>query len=152
MQTGLAEVWIYHADRTWSGLNQLKKAQATHMQGLSLLDRGITLRWELGCTSLKEIITELHTSPTSGIERTLVIKHFNRQNKTVTSFCGPLMVWILWRAKIFLECSPVSCKDRQEVAWFQHPRLPAGGSHTDSLLEKFIIYQSKNILLKKQAY
>ena len=33
------------------------------------------------------------------------------------------------------ECSPVSCKDRQEVARFQHPRLPAGGDHTGSLLE-----------------
>ena len=78
---------------------------------------------------LKEIITGLHTSATSGIERTFVIKHFNRQNKTGTNFCGPLMVQILGRAKIFLECSPVSCKDRQEVAWFQHPRPPAGGGH-----------------------
>ena len=86
------------------------------MQGLSLLDRGITPRWELGCTSLKEIITGLHTSATSRIERTFVIKHFNKQNKTVTNFCGPVMVQILGRAKIFLECSPVSCKDRQEVA------------------------------------
>ena len=87
------------------------------MQGLSLLDRGLTLVWELGCTFLKEeIITGLHTSPTSGIERTFAIKHFNRQNKTVTNFCGPVMVQILGRAKIFLECSPVSYEDRQEVA------------------------------------
>ena len=85
--------------------------------------------WELGCTFLKEIITGLHTSATSGIERTFAIKHFNRQNKTVTNFCGPVMVQILGRAKIFLECSPVSYEDRQEVAWFQHPRLPAGGGH-----------------------
>ena len=72
--------------------------------------------WELGCTSLKEIITGLHASSTPGTERTLVIKHFNRQNKTVTNFCGPVMVQILGRAKIFLECSPESGKDRQEVA------------------------------------
>ena len=92
------------------------EAQATHMQGLSLLDMGLTLVWELGCTFLRELIIGLHTSPTSGIERTFVIKHFNRQNKTGTNFCGPLMVQILARAKIFLECSPVSCNDRQEVA------------------------------------
>ena len=42
-----------------------QEAQVTHMQGLSLLDRGLTLMWELGCTFL-EIITGLHTSPTSG--------------------------------------------------------------------------------------
>ena len=44
-----------------------QEAQVTHMQGLSLLDRGLTLMWELGCTFLEEeIITGLHTSPTSG--------------------------------------------------------------------------------------
>ena len=72
--------------------------------------------WELGCTFLKEIITGLHISATSGIERTFVIKCFNKQNKTVTNFYGPVMVQILGRAHIFLECSPVCCTDRQEVA------------------------------------
>ena len=86
------------------------------MQSLSPLDMGLTLVWELECTSLKEIITGLQTSATSGIEITFAIKHFNRQNKTVTNFCGPVMVQILGRAKIFLECSPVSYEDRQEVA------------------------------------
>ena len=86
------------------------------MQGLSSLDMGLTFVWELGCTSLKEIITGFHTLTTSGIERTFAIKHFNKQNKTVTNFCGPVMVQILGTAKIFLECSLVSCKDRQEVA------------------------------------
>ena len=43
-----------------------QEAQVTHMQGLSSLDRGLTLMWELGCTFLEEIITGLHTSPTSG--------------------------------------------------------------------------------------
>ena len=44
-----------------------QEAQVTHMQGLSLVDRGLTLMWELGWTFLEEeIITGLHTSPTSG--------------------------------------------------------------------------------------
>ena len=44
-----------------------QEAQVTHMQGLSSLDRGLTLMWELVCTFLEEeIITGLHTSPTSG--------------------------------------------------------------------------------------
>ena len=46
-----------------------QEAQVTHMQGLSPLDvgRGLTLVWELGRTFLEEeIITQLHTSPTSG--------------------------------------------------------------------------------------
>ena len=44
-----------------------QEAQVTHIQGYSLLDRGLTLVWELGSTFLEEeIITGLHTSPTSG--------------------------------------------------------------------------------------
>ena len=44
-----------------------QEAQVTHMQGLSSLDMGLTLMWELGSTFLEEeIITGLHTSPTSG--------------------------------------------------------------------------------------
>ena len=44
-----------------------QEAQVTHMQGLSSLDRGLTLVWELGCTFLEEeIISGLHTSPTWG--------------------------------------------------------------------------------------
>ena len=43
-----------------------QEAQVTHMQGLSSLDSGLTLLWKLGCTFLEEeIITGLHTSPTS---------------------------------------------------------------------------------------
>ena len=37
-----------------------QEAQVTHMQGLSSLDRGLTLLWELGCTFLKEEIITLH--------------------------------------------------------------------------------------------
>ena len=118
------------------------------MQSLSSLDMGLTLVWGLGCTSLKEIITGLHTSPTSGIERTFAIKHFNRQNKTGTNFCGPLMVQILGRAKIFLECSSVSCKDRQEVAWFQHPRPPAGGGHWKPSGKAYYLSEQKYTLEK----
>ena len=44
-----------------------QQAQVTHMQGLSSLDGGLTLMWELGCTFLEEeIITGFHPSPTSG--------------------------------------------------------------------------------------
>ena len=44
-----------------------QQAQVTHMQGLSSLDGGLTLVWELGCTFLEEeSITGLHTSPTWG--------------------------------------------------------------------------------------
>ena len=62
-----------------------------------------------------------------------------------------MMVKIQGRARSFLECSPVSCKDRQEVAWFQNPRF-AADEHTGSLLEKDILDQNNNILLKLQAY
>ena len=43
-----------------------QEAQVTHMQGVSLLNRGLTLVWEPGCTFLGEIIAGLHTSPISG--------------------------------------------------------------------------------------
>ena len=43
-----------------------QQAQVTHMQGLSSLDGGLTLVWELGCTFLEEVISGLHTSPTPG--------------------------------------------------------------------------------------
>ena len=42
------------------------EAQVIHMQGLSSLDRGLTLMWELASKFLKEKITGLHMSPTSG--------------------------------------------------------------------------------------
>jgi len=61
------------------------------------------------------------------------------------------MARIQGRARNFLECSPVSCKDRQEVARFQDARLPAGDSHPGRLLEKYILYQSKNVLLRLQT-
>jgi hypothetical protein len=48
-----------------------QEAQVTHMQGLSSLHRGLTCVWELGCTVLKEVITGLHTSPTSGNQKNL---------------------------------------------------------------------------------
>ena len=56
------------------------------------------------------------------------------------------------RQEFFIVCSPVSCKGTQGVAWFQHPRLPAGGDHSGNLLEKYILYQNKNVLLKFQPY
>ena len=50
------------------------------------------------------------------LNKIFVIKHFNRQNRHVPNFSGHLMVRIHGRATNFLECSPVCCQDRQEVA------------------------------------
>ena len=87
------------------------------MQGLSSLDEGLTLVWELGCTFLEEeIITGSTLHPHQETERICVIKHFNRQNNNITNFCGHVMVRMQGRARNFLECSSASCKDRQEVA------------------------------------
>ena len=56
--------------------------------------------------------------PHQETERIFVIKHFNRQNKTVTSIFAHVVVRILWRSRDFLDLSPVSCKDRHKVPWF----------------------------------
>ena len=84
--------------------------------------------------------------------KSFVTKHFNGQNKTVTRFCSHAVVRAQGRARSFVECSPVSCKDGLEVARLQRPRLPAGGRHIGSLLEKDILYRNKNVLLKLQAH
>ena len=60
--------------------------------------------------------------------KSFVTKHFNGQNKTVTRFCSHAVVRAQGRARSFVECSPVSCKDGLEVARLQRPRLPAGGA------------------------
>ena len=58
MQTELGQVQ--------SSLGLCQKAQVTHLGSL-IVGQGLTLMWELGCTFLEEeIITGLHTSPTSG--------------------------------------------------------------------------------------
>lgn len=58
------------------------------------------------------------------------------------------MVRIQGTPRDFLEFSPVSYEDKQEVAWFHHPRLPAGGSHIGSLPEKDILYQNKTYIVE----
>ena len=60
-------------------------------------------------------------SPTSGNQKIFVIKHFNRQNKTVISIFGHMVVRIHGRSRDFLRLSPVSCKDRQKIPWFLLP-------------------------------
>ena len=128
-----------HVDRPWSGLDHLKAAL---LGGTGHTCRGGLPSFGLGCTFLEgEIITGFHTLPTSGNRKNLC--HFNRQKKNVTNFSAHMMVRIQGTARNFLECSPVSCKDRQKVARFQHHRLLAGGGHTVNLLEKDILYQRK---------
>ena len=53
--------------------------------------------------------------PHQETESIFVIKHFNRQNKTVTSIFGHVVVRIQGRSRDFLDLSPVSYKDRQKV-------------------------------------
>ena len=88
-----------------------QEAQVTHRQNHSLVE-GLTHMWEIGCTFLEEeIVTGLHTSLTPGNWNNLC--HCSRQKKNVTNFSDHVMVRIQGRARNFLQCSPVSCKDRK---------------------------------------
>ena len=94
-----------------------QEAQVTHMQGLSWLDRGPPSYGSKNVHFLKNkssLGSRLH--PHQETERICVIKHFKRQNNNVTNFSGHMMVRIQGRSRNFLECSPVSCRDRQQVA------------------------------------
>ena len=114
------------------GLRSLE-AQVTHLGSLTV-GQGAHRAWELGCTFLEEeIITGLHTSPTSGNgTKALSLNVSTEQNKTVTRFCSHVGVRIQGRARNLLDPSPVSFKDRLEVARLQSRRLPAGGAAPDA--------------------